>query len=128
MKKFSIVLFFLANLLSLSAFAADAPRMSVHFSSDTSAIDSVRVTDFVGKYSFEGLPFDFVEVSIREVGKIHIEAGERVGDVPPMKDKPDAFETPEAILTFVRDDKNNVVKLLINTGDATYEGSKVVKK
>ena len=104
------------------------PSISTQFVCDTTGVDEIRLTDFVGKYTFEGLPFEFVNVSIREAGKIHLEAGDRIGDVPPIKDKPNVFETPEAMLTFVRDEKNQVVKLIINTGDTNYESTKVERK
>ena len=100
----------------------------MEFKADTSVTDSIQLTDFIGKYAFEGLPFEYVEVSIREVGKIHIEAGERVGDLAPMQGKPDSFQTPEAVLTFVKDDKNIVTKLIIDTGDNKFEGAKVIKQ
>ena len=122
MKKVIFTLLFTASLFSTRAFAFTAMPTNISVSADSTKLD-----DFVGKFKFEGLPFEFVEVTLKEEGKIHLVAGDRIGDVPPMPDKPNSFQTPEAVLTFIRDDKNVVIKLTIDTGGETYEGAKVTK-
>ena len=123
MKKVFFALLFVASCFSTRAFAfTTTPTTIVSVS-----VDSVKLEDFVGSYKFEGLPFESVEITLKEEGKLHIVAGDRIGDMPPMKDKADSFETPEAVLTFVRDEKNVVVKLVIDASGNTFEGPKVVK-
>lgn len=127
MKKIIISLFFVAKFATLSVCAAETKHSPISFSRDSAAIDSVQLGDFVGKYTFKGLPFNSVHVSLKKAGQLHLVGANRVVDVPPTKDKPDTFEIPEAVLTFVRNEKNEVVKLIVNVGDDAYEGSKVTK-
>ncbi len=126
MKKVSIILFFAANIATTSVFAAQLPKISVSVCRDTVTSDSVRLMDFVGQYKFKELPLA-VHVSVKENGKLHLEGADRVLDVPPMKDRLDSFEIPEAVLTFVRNHKNEVIRLKVTAGDEVFEGEKVSK-
>lgn len=127
MKKIIIFLFFVTKFAIVPVFSAQTTHLPISFDRDSAAIDSVQLGDFVGKYIFKGLPFNSVHVSLKKAGKLHLEGANRVVDVPPTKDKPDTFEIPEAVLTFVRNDKKEVVKLIVNVGEDAYEGSKVTK-
>lgn len=120
-------MFFVTKFATVPVFSAQTTHLPISFDRDSAAIDSVQLGDFVGKYIFKGLPFNSVHVSLKKAGKLHLEGANRVVDVPPTKDKPDTFEIPEAVLTFVRNDKKEVVKLIVNVGEDAYEGSKVTK-
>lgn len=127
MKNTTIILLFVASCATVPVFATNSNSLKIaHFSQDSVAVDSVQLADFVGKYRFHGLPIA-VHVSIKQAGKLHVVGANRVFDLPPVKDKPDTFETAEGILRFVRNDKNEVIKLVVNTGDDVYEGSKLTK-
>jgi hypothetical protein len=126
MKKLVLCFAFTACIASFEAFGSN-PIELPHVNIDTTTQDTSYLQEFVGKYTFTGLPFEVLEVTIKEAGKIHIEAGERGGDVPPTKDDPDAFETPEAMLKFVRDDNRKVIELKIDAGGTIFKGTKEQK-
>jgi hypothetical protein len=126
MKKLVICLAFTACMTSFKAYSSNSIELP-HITIDTTIQDTSYLQEFVGKYTFTGLPFEVLEVTIKEAGKIHIEAGERGGDVAPQKDDPDAFETPEAMLKFIRDDNKKVVELKVDASGMSFKGSKVQK-
>jgi hypothetical protein len=126
MKKITICLALLACLMSSVAYSSNTIEMP-HIAIDTAKQDSLIFTEFAGKYAFTGLPFEVLEVTIKEAGKIHIEAGERIGDVAPLASDPDSFQTPEAVLKFVRDDYKKVIFLKLDAAGMTFEGKKMDK-
>ena len=114
---------------SFLAFNFQANASNSRISTSVVVKDSADLKELVGIYDFKdkGVPFDSIEITVKEAGKIHIVAGERILDVVPLADKVDAFETPEANLYFVRDAQKKVVSLKLVVGDDTIEGPKNVK-
>lgn len=126
MKKLVLCFAFVATMASFKVYGSnpiELPRIAI----DTTIQDTSYLKEFVGKYTFTGLPFEVLEVTIKETGKIHIEAGERNGDIPPTKEDPDAFETPEAMLKFIRDDYRKVIQLKIDASGTSFIGPKELK-
>ena len=68
------------------------------------AVEPVDLNDYAGKYKMTGLPFPYIEVSVKE-GKLMIEAGGQTGEVKPMSDE-DRFDADgKATFLFIRDEK-----------------------
>ena len=127
MKKVAFFLVIMMDMLTTKTFATSVTLQKMSISIDSMGVDSVKLSDFIGKYTFENLPIDYVEVTLKETGKLHLVAGDRVGDIPPLQDKPNVFETPEVILTFIRNEKNRVFKVKVDIGDITFEGMRDLK-
>ena len=54
------------------------------------AVEAVDLNDYAGKYKMTGLPFPFVEVSVKD-GKVMMKAGEQGGEIKPMSEE-DKFD------------------------------------
>ena len=80
--------------------------------------------DLIGKYKYEGLPFEYMVISTKE-GKLHYSGGEYTGFLEPIKDKKDVFDAGGiAVFTFTRDPENKVKELVIDYQGQTYIGRK----
>lgn len=85
------------------------------------------LTDYVGTYLVEGLPFDKVILSVQDK-QLHIVAGDKEGNLTPMGNQADAFDAGgQAIIRFKRDSMNNVAKMLIEAQGSTFEGTPAKK-
>jgi cytochrome c len=97
----------------------------------TGTVLSFRVADsaeYAGKYKYEGLPFEYMEISIKE-GKLFYSGGEYNGALAPMGEKKDIFDANgQAVFTFLRDEKNKVVTLQIDYQGQTFAGQREEKK
>ena len=83
---------------------------------------------FTGKYKYEGLPFDYMEISVKE-GKLYYSGGQYSGYLDPIRDKKDAFDASgEAVFTFSRNSENKVTELRIDYQGQTYTGQREVTK
>ena len=70
----------------------------------------VDLNTYVGKYKMTGLPFPYIEISVKE-GKLMMDAGGQVGEIK-STGEPDQFDANgQAKLLFIRDDANKVSKL-----------------
>ena len=122
MKAFSLLLI----VVSLSALQASAqtPTPASETSKPFSIADSAS---YIGKYKFEGLPFEYMVVSVKE-DKLYFEGGEYNGFLEPMKDKKDIFNVHDvATFTFLRNADNKITDLQIDY-QGTYVGKKEEKK
>lgn len=83
---------------------------------------------FVGKYKYEGLPFEYMTVSVKE-GKLYFFGGEYSGFLSPLKDKKDVFDAAngEALFTFVRNSENKVTDLQIDYQGQSFMGKRESK-
>jgi hypothetical protein len=123
MKKLIFIFFLSAGLVSLKANAqtATTPEIKTQFSIADSAA-------FKGKYKFEGLPFEYIEVSVQD-NKLYFVGGEYNGFLTPVNDKKDSFDVNgEALFTFGRNTENNIVELKVDYQGQSYVGKKEEKK
>ncbi len=106
--------------------------MGIEFKSDIAAADSkpqanasgaVSYDDYAGKYKMTGLPFEFVDVNVKE-GKLYIDAGGQGGEIK-ATDTPDKFDASgKAVVVFLRDEKGKVAKIKVLVMGQDFEGSK----
>lgn len=72
----------------------------------------VAVSDlnvYAGKYNMTGLPFPFVDVSVKD-GKLIMNAGGQAGEIKPMSEE-DKFDADgKATILFIREEKKKVIK------------------
>ena len=122
MKKLIFGFFITAVLFSTQAYSqTTTPETRTQFS----IADS---TSFKGKYKFEGLPFEYVEVSVQD-NKLYFVGGEYKGALIPINDKKDAFDVNgEAVFTFSRNNENKITELKIDYQGQSYQGKKEEKK
>ena len=123
MKKLMLLLFVVLSLIVVksSAQASAAPTATTAFSIADSA-------SFKGKYKFEDMPFEYIEVSVSE-GKLYFVGGEYNGFLEPKTDKKDVFDVNGvAVFTFGRNAQNKIETLKVEYEGQTYEGKKEEKK
>ena len=83
----------------------------------------VDLNDYAGKYKMTGLPFPFVEVSVKE-GKVMMQAGEQGGEIKPTGEE-DKFDADgKATILFIRDEKKKVTKLKMEAMGFSFDGVK----
>jgi hypothetical protein len=122
MKKviFSVALLFGLFTTSVSAQSGKPPETTPRSSVSDSA-------DYIGKYRYEGLPFEHMTISSKE-GKLSYSGGEYNGFLEPVKDKKDVFDAGGiAIFTFTRDTGSKVKELVIDYQGQTHIGRKEEK-
>ena len=119
MKKTIFISLFSVSLFVLKASAQDTKQ--------TDSIPAFSIADsatFTGKYKYEGLPFEYMEVSVKD-GKLFYSGGEYNGPLDALADKKDAFDASgQATFTFLRNDDNKVTTLQIDYQGQTYTGTK----
>lgn len=123
MKKLALTFFMMMGIgmATLSAQTSQAAKLSSEFTIADSA-------SFTGKYKYEDLPFEYMEVSVKD-GKLYFVGGEYNGFLEPIKDKKDTFDVNGvAVFTFVRDKENKVAELKVDYEGKTYLGKKEDKK
>ncbi len=83
----------------------------------------VDLNAYTGKYKMTGLPFPYIEISVKE-GKLIMDAGGQVGEIK-STGEPDQFDAGgQAKLLFLRDDTNKVSKLKMDAMGFSFEGAK----
>jgi cytochrome c len=123
MKKAALFFVLSFGLLSLTASAQTTkPETSTPFTIADSAT-------YTGKYKFEGLPFEYMEVSVKD-NKLFYSGGEYSGSLDPQKDKKDVFDAGGvAVFTFLRDKEGKkVTEMQIDYEGQSYFGKKEEKK
>ena len=123
MKKLFFIFFLGAGLISLKANAQSTttPEIKTQFSIADSAA-------FKGKYKFEGLPFEYIEVTVQD-NKLYFVGGEYNGFLTPINDKKDSFDVDgQALFTFGRNNENNIIELKVDYQGQSYVGKKEEKK
>jgi cytochrome c len=123
MKKTILLSFLMLVMLALTA--------SSQTTKPTESVPVFSIADsatFTGKYKYEGLPFDYMEISVKD-GKLYYSGGEYSGFLEPLKEKKDAFDASgEAVFTFVRNSDNKVTELRIDYQGQTYSGQRDLPK
>ena len=124
MRKSVIVLFLSAFIISSEVDAQSTPA-TPETKWQFSIADSASYT---GKCRFEGLPFEFIEVTVQE-NKLHFVGGEYNGFLVPINDKKDTFDVnSQAVFTFIRNPENKITGLKVAYNGDTFEGKKEEKK
>ncbi len=120
MKKTIIASLFFLLLFTLKASAQTRKdSIPVYSIADSSS--------FTGKYYYEGLPFEYMEISVKD-GKLYYSGGEYKGYLEPLKEKKDAFDAGGvALYTFLRNNENKVAELKIDYMGQTYLGKREKK-
>lgn len=114
-----------ACLVSLSAVYATTPEVAVRPSANqVSMADSVNLTDYVGKYKMEGLPFEYITISVKD-DKLTIDTGSESGSLTPIKDATDKFDADgRATLKFNRDENRKVTGVTLDAQGMSFDGKK----
>ena len=123
MRKTIFISLFSVCFFVLKASAQDSTK-------DTNPTDSIQAFSigdssvFTGKYKYEGLPFEYMEISVKD-GKLFYIGGEYSGPLDDIKDKKDAFDANgQAVFTFLRNDSDKVTTLQIDYQGQTFTGTK----
>lgn len=105
--------------ISYSASAQTAPATA------TAATDTTALKEFTGKYKFEGLPFEYMEFSLK-AGSLNVQAGDQGGPMTPVKDAVDKFEIADgaAKFTFARNEEKKVAKVTVEYQGMVFDGKK----
>lgn len=121
MKKLVIAI---ACFVSLSAaYAATPAPASVVPAMPVAVADSVDLNDYVGKYKMDGLPFEYITVSLKD-GKLRLSTGDQESELTPLKD-PDKFDASgQATFLFVRDADKKVKAVTLDAQGMQFEGKK----
>lgn len=114
------------SLLGICFFtlSVSAQNSAAETISSTPAFSIADSSTFIGKYKYEGLPFEYMEISVKD-DKLYYSGGEYNGPLDAISDKKDAFDASgAATFTFIRDSDNKVTTLQIDYQGQTYTGSK----
>jgi cytochrome c len=125
MKKTIVISLFTVCFFALKASAQDTT--SAQDARPTDSIPAFSIADsstFTGKYKYEGLPFEYMEISVKD-GKLFYSGGEYSGPLDAIADKKDAFDANgNAVFTFLKNDGNKVTELQIDYQGQTFTGKK----
>jgi hypothetical protein len=81
------------------------------------------LTDYLGKYKMENLPFEFIILTEKE-GQLHIEAGDNEGMLTPMANQKDAFDAGgQATIKFTRNAQQKIDKIIVEAQGQVFEGT-----
>lgn len=89
--------------------------------------DSSSYNDYSGKYLFEGLPFEFVEISV-DNNKLMISAGSQAGELTPLPGKDQFDASGQAVITFKRNANNKIIAATLDAQGQQFEGIREVPK
>jgi hypothetical protein len=125
MKKTVFITLFSISLLALKASAQDTT--STQSTQSTDSIQAFSIADstiFTGKYKYENLPFEYMEITVKD-GKLFYSGGEYSGPLDAIKDKKDAFDANgNAVFTFIRSTDSTAAQLQIDYQGQTFTGKK----
>ena len=123
MKKLIFIFF-----LTTGFFAAQSYSQSTTTSEAKTQFSIADSAAFKGKYKFEGLPFEYVELSVQD-SKLYFVGGEYNGPLVPVSDKKDVFNVNgEAVFSFSRNAENKITELKIDYNGQSFVGKKEEKK
>ncbi len=78
---------------------------------------------YTGKYKMTGLPFPYIEISVKD-DKLIMDAGGQISEIKPTEEQ-DLFDADgKATLTFIRNGEKKVDKLKMNAMGFTFDGTK----
>ena len=84
------------------------------------------LTDYVGKYKMENLPFEFIILSMKD-NQLYITAGENEGTLTTIPNQMDAFDAGgQATIKFTRDDQKKIKTIVVEAQGQVFEGTPVM--
>lgn len=93
----------------------------------TMAAGNAVLTDYVGKYKMENLPFEFIVLSMKD-DQLYITAGENEGTLTAMPNQMDAFDAGgQATIKFTRDEQKKINKIIVEAQGQVFEGTSVMQ-
>jgi hypothetical protein len=117
--------FVFSFLLGLLAFCGASAQTTTTTTPATAVADTVALKEYAGKYKFEGLPFEYIEFSLKD-GVLNVQAGDQGGPMVQNKEVPEKFDAADgqAKITFVRNEEKKVVRVSIDYQGMMLEGKK----
>lgn len=87
---------------------------------------SIDLSEYAGKYKFEDLPFEFLEIKLTD-GKLIVDAGGQGGEIKKEEGSEDIFKTEDggARFTFKRNEEKKIAKITLEYQGMTFEGTKM---
>lgn len=87
------------------------------------AMAGATLTDYVGKYKMENLPFEFIVMSMKD-GQLYITAGDNEGPLMAVPNQADAFDAGgQATIKFTRDEQKKINKMIVEAMGQVFEGT-----
>jgi hypothetical protein len=121
MKKFALTL--LGAAVLMVTYAAQPIQTTAEPTHAITVADPVDLNQYAGKYKFEGLPFEYVTIAVKD-GKLTIDTGTDSGELTPMKEE-DSFDAAgQATLIFMRDADKKVTGLTLKAQGFDFAGKK----
>ena len=116
---------FLVLILSLCALSYQASAQTATENAAKAVTDTTVLKEYAGKYRFTGLPFDFMDFTLKE-SKLTVQAGDQGGPLVAVKDAVDKFETADSVakFSFIRDEQKKITKVTVDYHGMTLEGKK----
>lgn len=94
---------------------------------DEMAAGSAALTDYVGKYKMENLPFEFIILSVKD-GQLHSIAGDNEGTITAVPNQVDTFDANgQATVRFTRDEQKKIKKMIVEAQGQVFEGTPVMQ-
>ena len=120
MKRISLLIIIALFLFALHSFA-QTPQTA----DSTTSFSIADSSAFTGKYKYEGLPFDYMTISVQD-SSLYYSGGEYNGSLIAATGKQDVFNASSgtAVFTFMRDSSNKVTELKIDYQGQTYMGTR----
>jgi cytochrome c len=82
----------------------------------------INIEEYTGKYKMKGLPFDYIEFSVKE-GQLIMNAGGQGGEIAPLA--PDKYDANgRATIQFLRDETKKVSGVKMEAMGMGFEGKK----
>lgn len=118
MKKILFLLFLASTTVAIAS-----PECVINTSVQKSVFD---LSEYTGKYKFEDLPFEFLEIKLTD-GKLIVDAGGQGGEIKKEEDAADVFKTEDgaAKFTFKRNDEKKITKITLDYQGTIFEGTKL---
>jgi cytochrome c len=115
----------LACAISFSALYAATPVVGTSpVANQVRTDDPVDLNQYAGKYKFEGLPFEYLTIGVKD-GQLTINTGTEEGTLTPIKDTTDKFDAAgRATLKFNRDENKKVTGITLDAQGMSFEGKK----
>lgn len=122
MKKIVLTVACVVSLLAV--YAATPTVVSSSVMGQVCRGDSADLNQYVGKYKFEGLPFEYITIGVKD-GKLTIDTGSEVGELTPVRDATDKFDASgRATLKFNRDENQKIIGLTLDAQGMSFDGKK----
>lgn len=119
----------LLSVFALCLFALNASAQTTATKDTATAFSVADSASFTGKYMYEGLPFEYMEISVKD-GKLAYMGGDYNGTLEPIKDKKDTFDAADGAATFIflRNPENKIAELRIEYQGQAFVGKREERK